>query len=96
MSPLQQFWHLANFVAPAFFTAAVAAAIAKLLWRRELAGASWVALVIWATLAGELAMIGGWVVAGRDGAMSTYAALVVAVALALWLAGFVARRSSAR
>lgn len=88
MTPLQQVWHLANFLAPAALTAAIAATAAKLLWRRELAGVSWFGLTLWSALAGEVAMVGGWLLVGRDGAMSTYAATVLAVALALWVAGF--------
>ena len=88
MTPLQQFWHLANFLAPALLTAAIAAALVKWLWRRELANVSWFGLTFWAALAGEAAMIGGWMLVGRDGATATYAAMVLAVALAWLLAGW--------
>ena len=33
-------------------------------------------------------MIGGWMLSGRDGAMATYGAMVLAVATALWIAAF--------
>lgn len=79
---------MANFLAPAVLTAAIAAALAKWLWRRELASSGWLRLTLWSALAGEAAMLGGWMFAGRDGAMATYAAMVMAVALALWAAGF--------
>ena len=46
-----------------------------------------------ASLPPELRLIGGLAVFGRDGRMATYAALVVASALALWWAGFRARSS---
>lgn len=88
MTPLQQAWHLVNLLAPAAFTAVIAVALAKWLWRRELAGAGWFGLTLWSVLAGEVAMVGGLLIAGRDGAMLTYAAMVLAVALALWIAGF--------
>jgi hypothetical protein len=88
MTPLQQIWHLANFLAPAFFTAAIAAAMAKLLWRRELAGVGWFAMTVWGVLAGEVAMVAGWMLVGRDGAIVSYAAMVAAIALAQWIAGF--------
>lgn len=88
MTPLQQVWHLANFLAPAVFTAVIAVALTKLLWRRELAGVGWFGLTLWSTLAGEAAMIGGWMLSGRDGAMATYGAMVLAVATALWVAAF--------
>jgi hypothetical protein len=95
MSPLQQFWHVMNFLTPALATAAIAAALAKLLWRRELAGRPWILLALWAALAGEAAMIGGWILLGRDGALGSYAAMVVAIGLALWAGGFVARSGNA-
>ena len=38
MGPLDAFWHLLNFFAPAVGVGLIAAALAKLLWRRELAG----------------------------------------------------------
>lgn len=88
MTPIQQVWHLANFLAPAALTAVIAVALAKWLWRRELAGAGWFGLTLWSALAGEAAMVGGLLIAGRDGAMLTYVAMVLAVALALWIAGF--------
>lgn len=91
MGALDAFWHALNFVAPALGVAGPAAAAAKLLWRHELAGTPWWRLASWAVLAGVAALIGGLLVFGRDGAMPTYAALVVAVALALWWSGFVRR-----
>jgi hypothetical protein len=91
MSPLDALWHLLNFVAPAIGVGLLAASLAKLSWRRELAAVPWRRLVLWAAGAGVAALIGGLLVFGRDGKMATYAALVVASALALWWAGFVRR-----
>ena len=91
MSPLEALWHLLNFVAPALGVALLAASLAKLAWRRELAAVPWRRLVLWAAAASVLALIGGLVLFGRDGKMATYAAVVVASALALWWAGFVRR-----
>jgi hypothetical protein len=88
MSLLQQFWHVLNFLAPALVTAAIAATAAKLLWRRELGSASWLRLVLWSGFAGDLALVGGLWLAGRDGSMPTYGAMVLAVALVIWLVGF--------
>jgi hypothetical protein len=96
MSPLQQFWHVVNFLTPALATAAITAALAKLIWRHELAGRPWILLALWAALAGEAAMVGGWILVGRDGAMVSYAAMVVAVGLTLWVVGFGWRGGSAR
>ena len=91
MGPLDAIWHALNFFAPALGLAALAASMTKLLWRRELAGVPWHRLAIWAAVTGMAVLIGGLVVFGRDGKMATYAALVVATALALWMAGFVRR-----
>lgn len=94
MSPLQQFWHAANFLTPALATAMIAAALAKMIWRHELAGRPWFLLAFWAALAGEGALVGGWIFVGRDGAMVSYAAMVAAVGLALWAVGFARRRGA--
>jgi hypothetical protein len=91
MGPLDALWHLANFFAPAFGVALVTTALAKLLWRHELAAARWAGLLAWSAGAGAATLIGGLVVFGRDGRMATYGALVATTALALWWAGFVRR-----
>jgi uncharacterized membrane protein len=91
MSPLDGLWHLLNFVAPALGVALLAASLAKLAWRRELAPVSWRLLATCAAAAGVLALVGGLVVFGRDGKMATYGALVIATALTLWWVGFVRR-----
>ena len=89
MGPLDAVWHLLNLFAPAIGTAAIASALAKLAWRRELRGASWMRLFGGSAAAGVAALLTGLVVFGTDGRMATYAAMVVACALALWVAGFV-------
>ena len=91
MGPLDAIWHVLNFFAPALGLAVLSASAAKLVWRRDLAGVAWLRLALWAALAGMAVLIGGLVVFGRDGKMATYAALVVASAIALWIAGFVRR-----
>lgn len=91
MGPLDAVWHLLNFVAPALGVAVLASGLAKVLWRRELAAVPWLRLALWAAGAGVLVLVGGMVVFGRDGKMATYAALVVASALALWWVGFLRR-----
>lgn len=92
MSPLDAFWHVLNFLFPAFGVAVMASAAAKLLWRSELAGVGWRKLMLWSTGAGAAALVAGLVVFGRDGKMASYAALVLASAMALWWVGFGARR----
>jgi hypothetical protein len=51
----------------------------------------WRRLAGWSSAAAALALAGGLVGFGRDGRMATYAAMVVAVAVALWWAGFAGR-----
>lgn len=91
MGPLDALWHLLNFIAPALAVALLGASLAKLSWRRELAGVPWRRLVLWTAAAGALVLVAGLVIFGRDGKMATYGALVVASAIALWWAGFVRR-----
>jgi hypothetical protein len=80
--------HLLNLLLPALGVAALAAALAKLLWRQALAAVRWSRLAGTGALAGAVVVIGGLVLSGRDGRMSTYVALVLAVALGLWWSGF--------
>ena len=88
MDPLDALWHLLNFWAPAVGVGALAAALSKLLWRRELAGVRWRRLALAGSLAAAVALLAGLVLSGRDGRMLTYAAMVAACALAQWWAGF--------
>ena len=88
MLPSDAFWHLTNFFAPAVVLGAIAAALAKLLWWRELGGVSAVRLWAWASGAAAIASAIGLVVFERDGRMATYAGMVLACAVALWWAGF--------
>lgn len=91
MGVLDAIWHLLNLFAPAVGLGLIAASAAKLLWRRELASASWRRLVAWACGASAVALLAGLVLTGRDGRMGTYAAMVLGCAAALWWAGFVRR-----
>jgi Flp pilus assembly protein TadB len=83
------FWHLLNFFAPAVGVGLIASALAKLLWRRDLHATSWARLALWASAACALVLVAGLVVFGRDGKMATYAAVVAACGLVLWIVGFV-------
>jgi hypothetical protein len=93
VGPLDALNHLFNLIAPGLGMGALAAALTKLLWRRQLAGVPWRRLASWAAAASILALLGGLVITGRDGRMGTYAAMVLACAAALWWVGF--RRSRA-
>jgi hypothetical protein len=88
MSPLQQFWHLLNLVSPALVVGAIAASLSKLLWRRQLGAVSVLRLALWAVVAGATASLSGLVIAGGDGMMATYGAMVLCIACAIWLVGF--------
>ena len=88
MGPLDALWHLLNFFAPAVGVGLIASGFAKLLWRRELAGVRWPRLAAWAIGSCAAVLMAGLVVFGHDGKMSTYAAMVGACALSLWLVGF--------
>ncbi|MEW6098197.1 MAG: hypothetical protein AB1666_03325 [Pseudomonadota bacterium] len=92
MGPLDAFWHLANFFAPAVFVGTVSSLAVKLLWRRSLAGVPWARLAAWSSAAAALALLAGLWWLGRDGKMATYAAMLAAVALAQWGAGWGLRR----
>ena len=92
MGPIDALWHLLNFFAPALGLGLLTSAMAKLLWRRSLKGASLKRLSLWATACSALALIAGLIVFGSDGKMLTYGAMVLVCALSLWWAGFGPRR----
>jgi hypothetical protein len=88
LGPIDAVWLLLNFFGPAVGVGLLAAAFAKLLWRRELKGVGWGRLAVWAMAACAVVLVGGLVVFGHDGKIATYAAMVVACALTLWSVGF--------
>ena len=88
MGPLDALMHLGNLFLPGVALGALAAALAKLLWRKELAPVSFKRLALPAALAAAAVTLAGLVVFGRDGKMATYAGMVLACALTLWWRGF--------
>ena len=88
MGPLDVLMHLGNLFLPAMALAALAAALAKLLWRRELASVSFKRLALPAAIACAAVTLAGLVVFGRDGRTATYAGMVLACAFTLWWWGF--------
>ncbi len=88
MDLLGALWHTLNFLAPAAGLGILSAAMAKMLWRRELRGVGLATLSAWAGGASVFASVGGLIITGHDGKMSTYAAMVVACALGLWWVGW--------
>jgi hypothetical protein len=96
MGPLDAIWHLGGFFAMACLTGAVTAALAKLLWRRELAAVAWRRLTAYLVGAGCIVTLAGLLIGARDGRMATYAAMVLANALTLWWRGFGPGRAEPR
>jgi hypothetical protein len=88
MGPLDFINHLLNLFVPALALAAVAAALAKLAWRHELAGQGWWRLAAPAAAVNMAVTLTGLAATGRDGKMVTYAAMVIATAALLWWRGF--------
>ena len=89
MGPLDLLWHLLNFFAPAVGMALIAPSLAKLLWRRELAGVGWLRLSAGVAAVCAAVLVAGLMVFGHDGKMATYSAMVLACALTLaWLGWF--------
>ena len=88
MGPLDALMHLGNLFLPAVALAALAAGLAKLLWRRELAQVSFKRLALPAAIACAVVTLAGLLVFGRDGRMATYAGMVLACAFTLWWQGF--------
>jgi hypothetical protein len=82
------FWHVGNLFVPALALGALAAALARLLWRRELAGVRWLHLAGPACAACATTTVLGLLLWGQDGRMATYGAMVLACALTLWWQGF--------
>ena len=93
MGPIDLLWHLLNFFAPAVGMGLIAPMLAKLLWRRALAGASWTRLIGGVTAACAAVLVTGLVVFGHDGKMATYGAMVLVCAVTLWGLGFGMGRS---
>lgn len=88
MGPLDALAHLAGFFFVPLALGALAALLARVLWRRELAEVPWCRLAAVACGVSVGTAVGGLVLFGRDGRMATYAAMVGACAIGLWWRGF--------
>jgi hypothetical protein len=91
LSAIDAIVHLFGLILPALGLGAISAALAKLAWRAELRGVRWTRLAAGSATAATAVLAGGLVVFGRDGMMATYAAMVLASALALLWLGFAGR-----
>ncbi|MEO5732261.1 MAG: hypothetical protein ABIN96_16970 [Rubrivivax sp.] len=88
MGPLDALNHIANLLLPGVALGCLAAALAKLMWRRELHPIAWVRLAWPSALACAVVAVAGLLLFGHDGRMATYAAMVLACAVMLWWRGF--------
>jgi len=88
MDALQQVRHSVNLLLLPCTLAAIHASICKLLWPRELVRVGWWRLTLWCALAALAMQLAGLLWTGRDGAMLTYGAMVVALAATTWLLAF--------
>ena len=79
--------HLLNFFLPALTMALLVPTLARLVWRAELKGRAWRGQVKWSALANAGVLIVGLVLTGQDGAVATYAGLVLASAVVVWWTG---------
>jgi hypothetical protein len=86
MGPIDFLLHLLNFAAPALVLG-LGVALAARWFRLDRSQRAWWVPVAINFVAGLLALVAGLWYFGRDGKMATYAALVLAVASAQWLAG---------
>jgi hypothetical protein len=87
MDPLDVAWHLLGFFLPAVGLGLLSAALAKLVWRRELRSVGWLRLALRVCAAAMLALVASLIVLGRDGTMASYAVMVLASTLVLWRTG---------
>jgi hypothetical protein len=91
MSLIDALIHLVNFVLPALGMALILPSLVRLLWFKRLRSVGWALMVKRVALMGVVVLLAGLVLLGRDGAMLTYAALVLSSALVIWWTAFKGR-----
>ena len=79
--------HAWNFFLPALALALLVPSLARLVWRRELKGRAWRRQVQWTAVANAAVLVLGLILTGQDGAVATYAGLVLASAVVVWWTG---------
>ena len=84
---IQFFSHVLNFLLPAVAMALLVPSLARLVWWKALASAGWWRQVQWSAVLNVGVLVLGLVVLGRDGAIWTYAGLVLSSALVVWWTG---------
>jgi hypothetical protein len=88
MGFFEAFGHVFNLLFMPLALGAVAAGLAKLVWRQRLLAQRWWALAVAAGAVCALVTLAGLAFWGQDGKMATYLAMVLACACALWWQGF--------
>ena len=84
MGPLDQLYHLANFLAPALAVGLLLALVGPFVSKKSPAALGFLAQTAINCIAGAVALgLGLWFF-GRDGKMASYAALVVCGATSQW------------
>ena len=87
MGPLDQIYHLANFLAPALAVALVVALAGHFFIENSTVAPGFIAQTAINFVAGGFALgLGLWLF-GRDGKMASYAALLVVAATSQWVGG---------
>lgn len=87
MGVLDALNHALNFFLPALGMALLVPSLARLMWWKALAQAGWLRQVKWLAGVNAVVLIAGLLLTGRDGAMLTYAGLVLASAVTVWWTG---------
>ena len=87
MGPLDQLYHLANFLAPALAVGVLLALAGPLVNKKSPVALGFIAQVAINCIAGTVALgLGLWFF-GRDGKMASYAAMAVLAATSQWAGG---------
>lgn len=79
--------HIVNFFGPALGLALIVPTVARLFWWQPLKVAGWLRQVKWVAAVNAVVLMVALVLLGRDGAMWTYMALVLASAGVVWWTG---------
>ena len=86
MGPIELTLHVLNFAAPAAWVAALTVLATRVLMPKQARVRVWWTQLAIVFIAGMAVLGAGLLVFGRDGKMLTYAALVLGVATAQWVA----------
>lgn len=87
MGPLEQIYHLANFLAPAFAVGVVLAMVGPFFVKNSAVSPGFAAQAAINFVAGGVALGFGLWFFGRDGKMASYAALLAVAATSQWVGG---------